>query len=160
MGAGKTAVGRRLADLLRYDFVDSDTEVENRTGVDISFIFEKEGEAGFRKREHAAIAGLCEREQIVLATGGGAVNLAENRNLLGARGYVVYLMASVQQQLERTRRSNHRPLLDVTERTETLERLLDERAPRYEALADLRINTDGRRVPAVAREIYRQFEAE
>ena len=111
MGAGKSAVGRQLARLLHLDFVDSDEEIERRTGVDIPFIFEKEGEAGFRKREAAAIDDLSKRDGIVLATGGGAVIDPKNRNHLGARGFVVYLHTSVDQQLSRTRKGRERPLL-------------------------------------------------
>ena len=111
MGAGKSAVGRQLARLLHLDFVDSDEEVERRTGVDIPFIFEKEGEAGFRKREAQAIDELSRRDGIVLATGGGAVVDPQNRNHLGARGFVVYLHTSVDQQLSRTRKGRERPLL-------------------------------------------------
>ena len=91
MGAGKSAVGRQLARLLHLEFLDSDEEIERRTGVDIPFIFEKEGEEGFRKREAAAIDDLSKRDKVVLATGGGAVILPENRNHLGGRGYVIYL---------------------------------------------------------------------
>src|SRR5689334_21297733 len=99
MGAGKTTVGRRLAELRGMTFADSDHEVEQRTGVDISFIFEKEGEAGFRKREKQVIADLTACQNMVLATGGGAVLDAENRIYLAGRGFVVYLRASVDHQM-------------------------------------------------------------
>ena len=97
MGAGKSAVGRQLATLLYLDFLDSDEEIENRTGVDISFIFEKEGEQGFRERESKVINEFSERQGIVLATGGGAVIDPINRNRLGSRGFVVYLYTTVDQ---------------------------------------------------------------
>ena len=99
MGAGKSAVGRQLARLLHLEFMDSDEEIESRTGVDIPFIFEKEGEAGFRKREAKVIEDLSQKDGIVLATGGGAVMDPNNRNHLGARGFVIYLHTSVDQQL-------------------------------------------------------------
>src|ERR1700732_4158671 len=111
MGSGKTAVGRHLSRALRLPFYDSDAEIERRTGVDIPFIFEKEGEAGFRQREREAIDALTRLEPIVLATGGGAVLLEENRRALSARGFVVYLETSVAQQKNRVRRSRNRPLL-------------------------------------------------
>jgi len=111
MGAGKTTVGKRLADTRGMEFVDSDQEIEARTGVDIAYIFEKEGEAGFRKRERGIIAELTGRQNIVLATGGGAVLEPDNRQALSARGFVVYLHASVEQQLARTARTENRPLL-------------------------------------------------
>ncbi|HKF97650.1 MAG TPA: shikimate kinase, partial [Steroidobacteraceae bacterium] len=103
MGSGKTAVGRHLARALRLPFHDSDNEIERRTGVDIPFIFEKEGEAGFRQREREALEALTALEGIVLATGGGAVLLPENRRLLSERGCVVYLHTSVAQQAARVR---------------------------------------------------------
>jgi len=153
MGAGKSAVGRQLARMLHLDFVDSDDEIESRTGVDIPFIFEKEGEEGFRKREARVIDDLSQLEGIVLATGGGAISNADSRNHLGARGFVVYLYTSVKQQLERTNRGRERPMLENGDRAEVLERLMAERDPLYREIADLVINTDGRRVQTVAKEI-------
>jgi shikimate kinase len=153
MGAGKSAVGRQLAKMLHLDFVDSDDEIESRTGVDIPFIFEKEGEEGFRKREARVIDDLSQLEGIVLATGGGAVSNADSRNHLGARGFVIYLYTSVKQQLERTNRGRERPMLENGDRAEVLERLMAERDPLYREIADLVVNTDGRRVQTVAREI-------
>jgi len=154
MGAGKSAVGRQLARLLHLDFVDSDDEIEDRTGVDIPFIFEKEGEEGFRKREAAVIDDLSQREGVVLATGGGAVINAENRSRLGARGYVVYLYTTVAQQLERTQRGRERPLLDNADPGKVLEDFMEIRDPLYREIADLVIETDGRRVKAVAKQIH------
>ena len=101
MGSGKTAVGKQISRLLKFPFVDSDREIETRTGADIPLIFEREGESGFRKREREAIAELTARTGVVLATGGGAVLDAENRRLLAERGWVVYLETSVAQQTER-----------------------------------------------------------
>jgi shikimate kinase len=153
MGAGKSAVGRQLARMLHLDFVDSDDEIESRTGVDIPFIFEKEGEDGFRKREARVIDDLSQLEGIVLATGGGAVANADSRNHLGARGFVIYLYTSVKQQLERTNRGRERPMLENGDKARVLERLMAERDPLYREIADLVVNTDGRRVQTVAREI-------
>ncbi|WP_276611211.1 shikimate kinase AroK [Thioalkalivibrio sp. XN8] len=155
MGAGKSAVGRQLARLLHRDFFDSDAEIEHRTGVDVSFIFEKEGEAGFRRREREMIAELAGREGIVLATGGGAVVDPENRAALASSGLVVYLEASVEQQLERTRLSTNRPLLDAPDPAARLATLLQEREPLYRELAALVVPTDGRMVKEVAQEIRR-----
>ncbi|MGD9388221.1 MAG: shikimate kinase AroK [Gammaproteobacteria bacterium] len=157
MGAGKSAVGRQLARLLKREFVDSDAEIERRTGVDIPFIFEKEGEAGFRRRERGVIAELAARENIVLATGGGAVLDPENRATLASRGLVVYLEASVEQQLERTRLSSNRPLLDAPDPAERLAALLRERDPLYRELAALVVHTDRRMVKQVAQEISRRL---
>lgn len=154
MGAGKSAVGRELARLLHRTFVDSDDEIEKRTGVDIPFIFEKEGEAGFRLRESRVIDELSQRDGIVLATGGGAVISPENRNHLGARGLVVYLYTTVAQQVARTRRGRERPLLENCDRQQTLEELMSVRDPMYREIADLVVETDGRKVRAVANEIF------
>lgn len=155
MGAGKSAVGRQLARSMQLQFVDSDDEVEARTGVDIAFIFEKEGEAGFRKREAAVIDELSQREGIVLATGGGAVMDADSRQHLAARGFVVYLRTSVEQQLERTRRGRERPMLASGDREDVLRKLLEAREPLYQQIADITVETDRRRVAAVAEEIRR-----
>ena len=157
MGAGKTTVGRRLAELCRMRFIDSDHEIEDRCGVEIAFIFEKEGEAGFRRREQQAIDGLTAESGLVLATGGGAVLDAENRLHLGSRGYVVYLQASVEQQLARTERTESRPLLRGVDRRATLEQLLQARDPLYREIADLVIPTDGRNARTLAREIQERF---
>ena len=153
MGAGKSAVGRQLARMMHLDFVDSDEEIENRTGVDIPFIFEKEGEEGFRKREVKIIDELSQRQGIVLATGGGAILDADSRSHLGARGYVIYLFTTVKQQLDRTKRGRTRPLLENGDKETVLDALMTERDPLYREIADLTIETDGRRVQAVARDI-------
>lgn len=153
MGAGKSAVGRHLARTLHLTFVDSDDEVESRTGVDIAFIFEKEGEEGFRKREAAAIDDLTKMDGIVLATGGGAVIETDNRSHLGGRGYVVYLYTTVDQQVSRTQKGRERPLLESGDRRGILEELLLQRDPLYREIADLVVETDSRKVHSVASEI-------
>ncbi len=157
MRAGKSAVGRQLARLLHFDFIDSDEEIEARTGVDIPFIFEKEGEEGFRKREVKVIDELSQRDGVVLATGGGAVVEPQSRNRLGARGFVVYLHTTVEQQLERTQRGRVRPLLENENPAEILAALMEARDPLYREIADLVVETDGRRVNTVAREIHESF---
>jgi shikimate kinase len=153
MGAGKSAVGRHLARALHLTFVDSDDEVESRTGVDIAFIFEKEGEEGFRKREAAAIDDLTRLDSVVLATGGGAVMSADTRSNLGGRGFVVYLYTTVDQQVVRTKKGRQRPLLEKGDPRGTLEELLQKRDPLYREIADLVVETDGRKVHSVASEI-------
>ena len=153
MGSGKSAVGRHLAKILHMPFLDSDAEIESRTGVDIPFIFEKEGEAGFRRRENEVIESLTGQSNIVLATGGGAIVADENRKLLGARGTVVYLHATVEQQERRTRRGRERPLLEGGDRSQILRDLMQVRDPLYRAIADIVIETDGRSVAAVAGDV-------
>ncbi len=159
MGSGKSAVGRQLGRALHLPFHDSDSEIERRTGVDIAFIFEKEGEAGFRQREREALEALTALEGIVLATGGGAVLLAENRRLLRERGCVVYLQTSVAQQAARVRRSRNRPLLANGDPATRLEHLMAARAPLYSEVADIVVSTDGRRVNSVAEEVLRELAA-
>jgi len=157
MGAGKSAVGRQLARMLHLGFADSDEEIEARTGVDIPFIFEKEGEEGFRKREAKAIDDLTQRDGIVLATGGGAIVDPQNRSHLGARGFVIYLHTTVDQQLARTSKGRDRPLLDGDDPRSILEALMATREPMYREIADLTIETDGRKVRAVANEILERL---
>ena len=158
MGAGKTAVGRQLAAELALEFHDSDLEIEERTGVDIPYIFEKEGEAGFRERERDVIAAMTELRGIVLATGGGAVLDPRNRANLNATGTIIYLDTSIEQQLRRMSRSTTRPLLQSGDRREVLEKLRAIREPLYDELADLKIDTSGKRVKSVVAIIHRELE--
>ena len=157
MGAGKSAVGRQLARMLHLNFMDSDDEIESRTGVDIAFVFEKEGEEGFRKREAKVIDDLSKIDGIVLATGGGAVVDPKNRSHLGARGFVVYLHTTVDQQLIRTQKGRERPLLENGDRKKILDDLMTERDAFYREIADLVIETDGRKVKAVANEVVERL---
>jgi shikimate kinase len=160
MGSGKTAVGRHLARLLGVPFYDSDAEVERRTGVDIPFIFEREGEAGFRQREHEAIEALTLLEPVVMATGGGAILLPENRKLLTEHGTIVYLETSLGQQLQRVGSGRGRPLLRGGNLTDRLKGLRADREPIYLELADYIVPTDHRRVPKVAEQILRDVRGQ
>jgi shikimate kinase len=157
MGSGKTAVGKSLARLLDHPFFDSDHEIERRCGADIPLIFEREGEAGFRRREHEVIQDLTQRPSVVLATGGGAVMDAENRKALATRGWVVYLETSVLQQAERAGRTRHRPLLHGADPNVRLTELMRVREPLYKEIADLRVPTDRQRVYSVAELIAREY---
>lgn len=137
MGTGKTTVGRQLSRRLKKAFYDSDRVIEERTGADIPLIFEKEGEAGFRKREKAVIDELTAKNNIILATGGGAILDPENRRHLKERGTVFYLKSDLDTLIERTSRDKNRPLLHADEPAETiLRRLLEQRGPLYEETAD------------------------
>ncbi len=160
MGSGKTAVGRRLAHDLDRPFVDSDSVIEERTGVDIPFIFEKEGEDGFRRREAAVIDELTGRDGIVLATGGGTILADINRRHLTSRGFVIYLTATVRQQIERTSRGKERPLLNSGDPQQILTELLAVRDPLYREIADLCTGTDNRTVASVANEILRHLKSQ
>jgi len=141
MGAGKTTIGKHLASLLGLQFLDSDHEIEAHTGATIPLIFEIEGEEGFRKRESAMIDELTQREGIVLATGGGAVLCAENRQCLQSRGTTVYLNSKLDDLVERTRLDRNRPLLQTDDPRAKLESLLEERDPLYREVAHIIIDT-------------------
>jgi shikimate kinase len=158
MGAGKSTIGRQLSKQLRMVFYDSDREIENRTGVDIPLIFELEGEQGFRKRERLVIDELTSLPNIVLATGGGAILDADNRKHLAERGQVIYLYASVNQQLARTKHDRNRPLLQTDNPRQRLEDLMRLRDPLYREIADLVVDTDGKRVMAVVNQIIRKLK--
>jgi shikimate kinase len=158
MGAGKSTIGKQLASILKLDFVDSDTEIQRRTGVDIPTIFEFEGEEGFRRREQAVVDELTQNDHQVLATGGGAVTVPENRRNLASRGFVIYLHCSVDQQYDRTARDRSRPLLDTGDPRARLEELMAERDPLYREAADLVVSTEKRSANAVAREIVEALE--
>ncbi len=138
-GAGKTSIGRRLADHYGLSFVDLDQEVETQCGVDVVTVFEVEGEAGFRQRESALLDTLSQRAGVLLATGAGAVLADANRQWLRQRGYVVWLQVSIEQQLERLERDQRRPLLAVPDRHARLQTMASAREPIYRELADLAI---------------------
>jgi len=159
MGAGKSTIGRLLAKELRLPFKDSDKEIEQRTGADIPWIFDVEGEQGFREREQAMIAELCELDGVVLATGGGAVLRPENRQALRAGGRVVYLHTSVEQQLDRTSRDRNRPLLRTANPGRVLGDLMAIRDPLYREIADVVIETDDRPPRMVVQEILDRLQA-
>lgn len=158
MGAGKSTIGRLLAKELHLPFKDSDKEIEVRTGADIPWIFDVEGEAGFREREQTVLADLCREDGLVLATGGGAVLRAENRAALHAGGRVIYLHTSVEQQLERTARDRNRPLLRTANPGQVLRELLATRDPLYREIADVVIETDQRPPRMVVQEILSRLE--
>lgn len=142
MGAGKTTIGKMLAESLGLPFCDVDREVEERSGVDIPWIFDMEGEEGFRDRESAMIEELSEGPCAIIATGGGAVLREENRRIMSSRGYVIYLCTTVEEQLRRTAKDRKRPLLQTGNPEETLRRLMAEREPLYLSVADLTMETD------------------
>ena len=159
MGAGKSTIGRLLAKELRLPFKDSDKEIELRTGADIPWIFDVEGEQGFREREQAVIVDLSAADGLVLATGGGAVLRAENRRALHAGGRVVYLHATVEQQIDRTSRDRNRPLLRNADPARVLSELMAIRDPLYREIADVVIETDERPPRLVVLEIIERLEA-
>jgi shikimate kinase len=158
MGAGKTSVGKLLAKRLRKAFFDSDQEIERTTGVRIPVIFEIEGEAGFRTRESRMLAELVRRENIVLATGGGAVLSPENRALLTRNGMVIYLRAAVADLWKRTRHDKNRPLLRTSEPVAKLEQLYTQRDPLYREIADIIVDTGDQSPGILAHQLERRIE--
>ena len=158
MGAGKSTVGRVLAQILQVDFVDSDAEIERRTGADIPWIFEIEGEDGFRTRESQVIADLSTQTGLVVATGGGAVMREENRRVLAKSGFVVYLQATVKEQVRRTGKDSKRPLLAGKNRSQVLSDLFRVRDPLYIEVADLVLATAGKNARQLAELIVAAVE--
>ncbi|ACA84641.1 MULTISPECIES: shikimate kinase AroK [Shewanella] len=157
MGAGKSTIGRHLAQMLHLEFHDSDQEIESRTGADIAWVFDVEGEEGFRIRETQVVADLTEKQGIVLATGGGSIQSKEIRNNLSARGIVVYLETTIDKQVARTQRDKRRPLLQVEDPREVLENLAATRNPLYEEIADVIVKTDEQSAKVVANQIIEQL---
>jgi len=153
MAVGKSTVGRMLAQALGMDFVDSDHEIEARAGAPVGWIFDVEGEAGFRAREHNILDELTARNGIVIATGGGAILAPCNRTMLAARGVVVHLDSPLERLVERTRRDRKRPLLQHGDPAETLARLKREREPLYREIADYCFVTDRQGPKVLAKEI-------
>jgi shikimate kinase len=158
MGAGKSTVGKQLAKALGRDFFDSDKEIEKRTGVSISWIFEMEGEEGFRIREQKVIDELTSLKDIVLATGGGAILAEENRRVLRSRGHVVYLSASLEQLLRRTSKDKNRPLLQTDDPKQKVKELLEQRGPLYHDVADIELRTGEQSIQHVVSGLVKKLE--
>jgi shikimate kinase len=159
MGAGKTSVGRVLAKRLGKTFYDSDHAIEERTGVRVSVIFDIEGEAGFRSRERVVIDELTRMDDIVLATGGGAVLSAENCNALRERGTVVYLRAAVRDLLNRTRHDKNRPLLQTSDPQAKMTAIFEQRDPLYRAVAHVVIETGSPSLTSLVHRLETQLVA-
>lgn len=153
MGAGKTTIGRLLATELGLNFKDTDKEIEDRSGVDIPWIFDKEGEEGFRDRESAVLDELTQMKGVLLATGGGIVQRDPNREVLVSRGKVVYLRTSVDEQVRRTEKDRKRPLLQGENPRNVLDNLMAARETLYRSIADVTVDTDGRSPKSVAQDL-------
>lgn len=158
MGSGKTSIGRRVARRLGRPFIDCDEELERRTGADATLIFDIEGEAGFRKREHQLLAELTRSRGMVIATGGGAVVNPESRAMIRAAGRVVWLKVGVEQQLSRLSRDKKRPLLAAPDRAERLAALAVERDPLYAELADITVHSESRSLRYMTRRTLEAIE--
>lgn len=160
MGSGKSSIGRRLGEHFGMPCVDLDHAIEQRSGASVATIFELEGETGFRHRESAMLAELASRDGIVLATGGGAILAPENRAVLRARGFVVWLETTVDEQLQRLARDRQRPLLAVTDRRTRLDDLAAARDPVYRELADLAVSSEGESAQHAATRIAALLETQ
>jgi shikimate kinase len=160
MGAGKTTIGKYLAQQLKLRFADTDSEIEARTGADIPWIFDVEGEQGFRDREQKVLEEMTQWDDVVLATGGGVVLRPENRRALAGRGFVVYLYATVDEQVRRTRRDRQRPLLQDGDPEQVLRELMAVRDPLYREIADHIIETDSCSPKTVAQRLVRELLAQ
>ena len=158
MGAGKSTIGRQFAQMLGMEFMDSDSVIEERAGADIDWIFDVEGEAGFRKREERIINELTQGQGVVLSTGGGSILSKDNRNVLSARGIVIYLETTIDKQFERTQRDKKRPLLQNDDPRKTLEELAKIRNPLYEEIADITLQTDDQAAKLVATNIIEMID--
>ena len=158
MGAGKSTIGRQLAQMLGMEFMDSDSVIEERAGADIDWIFDVEGEAGFRKREERIINELTQGQGVVLSTGGGSILSKDNRNVLSARGIVIYLETTIDKQFERTQRDKKRPHLQNDDPRKTLEELAKIRNPLYEEIADITLQTDDQAAKLVATNIIEMID--
>ena len=158
MGVGKTTIGRILAQQLGQDFFDSDLEIESSSGADIQWIFDVEGESGFREHERKMIDFLSNKNNIILATGGGVVLAKENRDCLRGRGVVIYLQASISRQVERTNKDKTRPLLQTPDRQGKIKELMEFRDPLYREIADIVIDTEKGNPKALANEIFNTIQ--
>ena len=145
MASGKSTLGKKLAQALSIDFVDTDREIEKKAGAEISWIFEVEGEESFRERERKVLKKSINKEDVVISTGGGIVTVKENRALMIAKGKVVYLKTPLEIQLKRTEKDKKRPLLAKGNKKQILETLKKERDPKYEEIADITIDQDGQK---------------
>ena len=158
MAVGKSTVGRHLSEALDMPFIDSDHEIEERAGAEISWIFDVEGEEGFRDREEQVIDELSQRDGIVVATGGGVVKRQANRDHLAARGIVIHLDCPLDKLLDRTSRDKRRPLLNGPNREKVLRSLMNERAPLYEEIADYRFISSDRGPKQLVQKIIKTLE--
>ena len=155
MGVGKSTIGRILANIMNFQFFDSDQEIESNSGADIPWIFDVEGESGFREREKKMLSQLCKRQDIVLATGGGAILAKQNRQVLCSNGTVVYLTAPIEKLVDRTKKDKNRPLLQTNDPEGKIIELFKARNHLYKKTADIVIDTTGKNPQVVANEIQR-----
>ena len=151
--SGKTTIGQKLAKFLKINFIDIDHEIEKRSGADVSWIFDIEGEKGFRKRESDILIECCDLDNYVVSTGGGSILKRTNRDLISSSGIVIYLKTSIQEQMQRTTFDNSRPMIDANNREEIFLKMKEEREPLYEEIADFFIDQDSKSHVKIVKEI-------
>ena len=158
MGSGKTSIGKKLSKMMKFDFIDTDHIIENRTGVDIPTIFEHEGEEGFRKRENSILRELSNIKNTVVGTGGGIIISHENRKIIKNLGFVVYLTASIKELTYRTEQDKSRPLINSTNTQEVIANLIKERQEFYEKTSNIKISTDNYDTVKISKIIIKDYE--
>lgn len=157
MASGKSSIGVKLAKSLHLDFFDTDHMIEKKTGVNISWIFEKEGEKGFRSREELAMEEISKKDNFVIATGGGSILSKKNRSIIKKGDHVIYLMVSIKTQLKRTMYNKSRPLINVDDKEKTLRAIAKDRAKFYEKIATIKINPNDRNLSYTVDKITKQI---
>jgi shikimate kinase len=158
MGSGKTSIGKKLSKMMKFNFIDTDHLIEEKTGVDIPTIFEHEGESGFRKRENKILEDISNIENSVLGTGGGIIILEENRKIIKNMGFIVYLTASIKELVYRTEQDRNRPLIKDGDTKKKIEEILKEREKIYENISNIKISTDNYDTVKLSRIIIKNYE--
>lgn len=158
MGSGKTSIGKKLSKMMKFNFIDTDHLIEEKTGVDIPTIFEHEGESGFRKRENKILEDISNIENSVLGTGGGIIILEENRKIIKNMGFIVYLTASIKELIYRTEQDRNRPLIKDGDTKKKIEEILKEREKIYENISNIKISTDNYDTVKLSKIIIKNYE--
>ena len=158
MGSGKTSIGKKLSKMMKFNFIDTDHLIEEKTGVDIPTIFEHEGESGFRKRENGILEDISNIENSVLGTGGGIIILEENRKIIKNMGFIVYLTASIKELVYRTEQDRNRPLIKDGDTKKKIEEILKEREKIYENISNIKISTDNYDTVKLSKIIIKNYE--
>lgn len=158
MGSGKTSIGKKLSKMMKFNFIDTDHLIEEKTGVDIPTIFEHEGESGFRKRENRILEDISNIENSVLGTGGGIIILEENRKIIKNMGFIVYLTASIKELVYRTEQDRNRPLIKDGDTKKKIEEIIKEREKIYENISNIKISTDNYDTVKLSKIIIKNYE--
>ena len=158
MGSGKTSIGKKMSKMIKFDFIDTDSLIEQKTGVDIPTIFEHEGEKGFRNRESKVLRGISNIKDTVIGTGGGIIISKENREIIKKLGFIVYLTASIRELVYRTEHDKNRPLIKNEDAENTMKVLINEREKFYEDCADIKVSTDDYDAIKISKMIIKKYE--